>query len=320
MTCDNILFRFDWETSRREKRLPSTVLPNLFWQILRPFLPPDSDFERSFAQTFAIPEFRAIGDGGARACSKMLSLLTAYKDLPEETARRLVTNDLLIDKLRTLKSDEEFEAEIDSAIAAENVDLAEEKRALSEALEAERVAKQAAVARLEAQAAEAERRAVESEEKLKEEAAARRQHEVDIAKLSDELQELRSAVEAGSQSDTQVAAGEAKNAKRMSRLSSAVAIMGGLLGGARVRAGDVPHPCGMGNQSPQRVLAPGSCRFRHRTRRSAGGSSAVLAGVDVGRSRISRQSSSCSVCSEGRDMRRPIRCSASVMVRAFGVG
>ena len=91
------------------------MLPNLFWQILRPFLPPDSDFERSFAQTFAIPEFRAIGDGGARACSKMLSLLTAYKDLPEETARRLVTNDLLIDKLRTLKSDEEFEAEIDSA-------------------------------------------------------------------------------------------------------------------------------------------------------------------------------------------------------------
>ena len=71
---------------------------------------------------------------------------------------------------------------------AENVDLAEEKRALSEALEAERVAKQAAVARLEAQAAEAERRAVESEEKLKEEAAARRQHEVDIAKLSDALQ------------------------------------------------------------------------------------------------------------------------------------
>lgn len=229
MTCDHVLFRFDWETSRREKRLPCTVLPNLFWQILRPFLPPDTDFERSFAQTFAIPEFRAIGDGGARACSKMLSLLTAYKDLPEETARRLVTNDLLIDKLRTLKSDEDFEREIESAIAAENINLAEERRALSEALEEERAAKKREVAKLEAAAADAQKRAAEAERQRDLEVSARQKTETESAKLTRQLQKLSGAVEPARAPDEKAPPDQSQNAKRISRLSTSVAVLGGLL-------------------------------------------------------------------------------------------
>ena len=72
ITCDYTLFRFDWEASRGQGRTASTVLPNLLWQTLRPFVPSDADFDRAFAETFAIPEFRTIGSGATAASSKLL--------------------------------------------------------------------------------------------------------------------------------------------------------------------------------------------------------------------------------------------------------
>jgi hypothetical protein len=112
------------------------VLPNVLWQILRPFVPSSPDFDRSFAETFAIPEFRTIGSGAARACSKMLGLLAAYKDFPEEIAARLLTNDLLIDRLRATRDDAQFQAQVESAIALENQTLSEERAALAKQVEA----------------------------------------------------------------------------------------------------------------------------------------------------------------------------------------
>jgi hypothetical protein len=138
ITCDYTLYRFDWETSRQEGRLASVVLPNLFWQILRPFVPSDSDFDRSFAETFAIPEFRTIGSGASEACSKLLCLLALYKDFPEETAARLLSNDLLIDGLRKIEDGKEFQNYVDNAIATDNTLLMEEKAALEKKLELER--------------------------------------------------------------------------------------------------------------------------------------------------------------------------------------
>jgi hypothetical protein len=138
MTCDYTLFGFDWTTARKQRDLPCTVMPNLFWQLLRPFVPSDNDFDRSFAQTFAVPEFRSIGDGSARACSKLLALLAVYRDVPEETARKLLANRPLVEKLRGLGDDQAFEREVELAIAAENTALAEEKVALERQLEAER--------------------------------------------------------------------------------------------------------------------------------------------------------------------------------------
>jgi len=141
VTCDYTLYRFDSEASRNAKTLASVVLPNVFWQILRPFIPTSQNFDRSFAETFAIPEFRTIGSGAAKACSKMLGLLAAYEDFPEETAVRLLSNDLLIDHLRTAENDEQFQSQVESAIASENQALIEERAAMarqSESLKADK--------------------------------------------------------------------------------------------------------------------------------------------------------------------------------------
>lgn len=141
ITCDFTLYRFDWESSRQEGFLACVVLPNLFWQLLRPFVPSDSDFERSFAETFALPEFRSIGSRSSEACNKMLCLLSLYKDFPEETAERLLSNDLLIDGLRKIEADKEFQDYVDNAIVANNTSLMEEKAALEKKLELERAKK-----------------------------------------------------------------------------------------------------------------------------------------------------------------------------------
>jgi hypothetical protein len=142
VTCDYGLYRFDSDTSREGKISASVVLPNVLWQILRPFVPSNPDFDLSFAETFAIPEFRTIGSGSARACSRMLGLLAAYNDLPVETAARLLSNDLLIDRLRTAQSDAQFQDEVESALVSENQALLEERAALAKQVEASRTEKE----------------------------------------------------------------------------------------------------------------------------------------------------------------------------------
>lgn len=134
VTCDYILYKFDNEKSQKEKSLASVVLPNVLWQILRPFIPANQDFNRSFVETFAIPEFRTIGSGASKACSKMLSLLNAYKDFPEETAARLLSNDILINTLRTVENEQQFQEQVESAIASENQILYEERAYLARQL------------------------------------------------------------------------------------------------------------------------------------------------------------------------------------------
>jgi hypothetical protein len=149
VSCDYLLNLFDHETTRRYSRMACVVFPNNFWQILRPFIPSDHDFEKSFAQTFALPEFRAIGSKGSHACSKMLSILASYKDVPEETAFKMLSNDSLLDKLKTTANDKQFIGYVEAAFVEENKNLMEEKAAIAKQLEKEkkdRVAKERAAA------------------------------------------------------------------------------------------------------------------------------------------------------------------------------
>ncbi len=135
LTCDHTLYKFDWEMSRRNHTKAYVLLPNLFMQTLRPFVPNSADFDRSFAETFAIPEFRIIGSGVTKAASRLVSLLAAYQDLPEATAANLLSNDLLLDQLRTVNEDKEFQALVEGEIVNQNNTLLEEKAALELALE-----------------------------------------------------------------------------------------------------------------------------------------------------------------------------------------
>jgi hypothetical protein len=138
LTCDYWLYRFDWELSRSEGRLACTVLPNLLWQVIRPLIPQDVDFDRSFAETFALPEFRSVRGQSSNAHTKMMGMLASYDGLPEETASRLLSNDLLLEQLRTSEDDNLCQQYIDSAIAHENTILIEERVSLQLKLERDR--------------------------------------------------------------------------------------------------------------------------------------------------------------------------------------
>src|SRR5207249_2967841 len=105
-TCDYFLYRFDWEANRQAGNSTSTVLPSLLWQVLRPFVADSEDFDRAFSETFALPEFTLVRGGAERAASRMLSILASYKDIPEETAVKMLANDLLLTELQKKKTDE----------------------------------------------------------------------------------------------------------------------------------------------------------------------------------------------------------------------
>jgi hypothetical protein len=124
----------------------------LLWQILRPFVSDNDEFDKAFAETFALPEF-SLGRGGAqRAAARMASILASYSDIPEETASKMLANDLLIAELQTKRTDAEFAETIESAVAAENAQLIEERAALAAQLESEKAGREAKQRELDAAA------------------------------------------------------------------------------------------------------------------------------------------------------------------------
>jgi len=141
LTCDFYLYLFDQLEARREGRLTCVVLPNMLWQILRPYLKSDTDFDKAFAATFALPEFSAIGSGASKACSKMLGILAAYGDVPEETATKLLTNGVLIDKLRHAPNDRAFAVLVERSVLEQNKELMEETAALARQVQKEEEAR-----------------------------------------------------------------------------------------------------------------------------------------------------------------------------------
>lgn len=141
VTWDKPLYSFDLENSRAQGRPPCVVLPELFLRILRPFVPSDSDFDRSFAETFALPELRAIDSRLPEAQQQFSSYLIAFEPYPEETAASLLTNGLLIDRLHTVENDEQLQKEVESAILHEKAMLLEEKAELAKLLESARAEK-----------------------------------------------------------------------------------------------------------------------------------------------------------------------------------
>ncbi len=168
VTCDSYLFRFDIEQSRKNQHYPCTVLPSLLWQILRPFTVDNEEFDKAFAETFALPEF-SLGRGEAeRAARRMASILASYNDIPEETATKMLANDLLIAALQTKRTDVEFEQTIESALAAENTYLVEEKMHLAKQLEAEKQEHEAKQRELDAEKAqhEAKQRELDSKSEI----------------------------------------------------------------------------------------------------------------------------------------------------------
>jgi len=112
----------------------SQRLRRSIWQLLRPFVSDSIEFDQAFAETFALPEFSLTRGGAAKAASKMLSILASYRDIPEETASKMLANDLLLAELQLKRTDVDFERTVESALAKENAGLLEEKAALAQQL------------------------------------------------------------------------------------------------------------------------------------------------------------------------------------------
>ncbi len=164
LTCDNLLYMFDWEMSKRQNRSACTALPDSFLQVMRPFVSSSDDFDRSFEETFVIPEFRAIESKSNEARTKMLSYLKAYEDLPIETATKLLSNDLLLEPLRPAE-DEQFHQYLESIVQEQKTtNLLEEKVAVERQLERELAEKEALEKRLEQEIAEHEKEKARADE------------------------------------------------------------------------------------------------------------------------------------------------------------
>ena len=186
VTCDYHLFRFDLEDSRRKDIPPCTVLPSLLWQILRPFVSDNEEFETAFAETFALPEFSLVRGGAQRAVARLAGILASYEEIPEETATKMLANDLLIAELRRKPDEEEFSKTVESAVAAENAQLVEERAAMIAQLEREkaaRAAKEAALRAADQVIHERERSLAEQQDALQARERAIERLEADAARL-----------------------------------------------------------------------------------------------------------------------------------------
>lgn len=112
------------------------VLPSQLLQLLRPLVPATDDFDRRFVEAFALPEFRTIQSGYSLTTSKVLNYLATYKDLPAETAVKILRNHALASRVKQLdERSPEFREAVESALVESNRALMEEKLSLEEQLE-----------------------------------------------------------------------------------------------------------------------------------------------------------------------------------------
>lgn len=181
LTCDYALHAFDVSLSRHPNR-PCTVLPNVLWQVLRPFVPAGPDFERSFAETFAIPEFRTLDNDVSRSevSRRALYLLSSFSNIGEQTATRLLTNDLFLDKLQASGDDAEAREQVELAIARDNEMLLEERAELEQQIERQR-REQANLQARELQRQAGMQTALQEEQRQREELSAALEAEKELA-------------------------------------------------------------------------------------------------------------------------------------------
>jgi hypothetical protein len=228
LTYDFYLYRFEWRRSRAEGRVPCVVLPNMFWQVLRPFVPADPTFDRSFAETFALPEFRTVASDVAAASTRLLGLLASYRNVAEGTARRLLSNDLLIDQLRHAESKEKFEELVAAEFVKENVLLSEELQLLRRDVQAEQELNAQRAETLASTEGNAERlqarvRALEdTQATLNERVAVQDQLELENQDLKSRAEQLRAEKQRAEQGQDS-ASGEANRLRSKVRLLQRVA-------------------------------------------------------------------------------------------------
>jgi hypothetical protein len=130
LTNDTWLYRFDWR-ELRQGGAGAVVLPAQLIAVLRPFARQVTDFDSRFLATLAVPEFGSASVDFSDTTQRVLSLLATFKDLPSETAVRVLCNEMMMSRLQNVSEDsEEFREQIESAVILENTRLVEESGSL----------------------------------------------------------------------------------------------------------------------------------------------------------------------------------------------
>jgi hypothetical protein len=136
-----------------------TVFPHQFLQLLRPFVPTDDEFDRRFVETFAIPELRTGTPDYSDTRSRVLAFLNHYGDVSEETAVRILADELLMTELNNPTNHSRVQELVEQALVRDNQVLLEERESTRiEAIEAQEEANRlAALSEKQAQELEKER-------------------------------------------------------------------------------------------------------------------------------------------------------------------
>ena len=116
LTCDKKLYYFDLRNSKQKGINPTTILPTVMLQIVRPLIRQTDDFDTLFANTFSMPEFRIHTRKSAKASEKIAELLAAHKGLPASVAEQLLIDQYLVRDVQN-KKPEECEQIVESALA-----------------------------------------------------------------------------------------------------------------------------------------------------------------------------------------------------------
>lgn len=131
LTIDYYLYGFDWQCLRQQNTIGSVLLPNSFLQLLRPFVSADEDLDQKFIEVFSIPEFRTSGGLHTETYSKVLSYINTYAGMSEETATRILADEIALQQLQEVREGtEEYQAIIESAAVRSAEQALEEKEAL----------------------------------------------------------------------------------------------------------------------------------------------------------------------------------------------
>lgn len=127
VTTDYSFWRFDRQVMRPQYATkPVVVLPDMLLQALRPFVGRGVSFDdAAFSRIFATAEMRV---GGATGVSQILQRVAAYlatfEGLPEETATQILTDSLLLERIRKIEAGGVTLGEaVDQAIVAQNDEL-----------------------------------------------------------------------------------------------------------------------------------------------------------------------------------------------------
>ncbi|MEW2285578.1 hypothetical protein [Streptomyces sp. NPDC047841] len=132
VSADNILRRFDRDVLSPAYGSGTWIVtrPDTLARALRLFLASSRQSDAAFSQIFAMPEFRGIGHDRNEIVSRVAAYLATYADLPEETATKLLANDLLMSRVKEAdRRDGTFERIIQEELVRENEALLEEREA-----------------------------------------------------------------------------------------------------------------------------------------------------------------------------------------------